>query len=129
MTKDEKTEMMVIHPGHGLPFASNTERTRLVPMPGRLTPAQMMLNAAVDAGFEILVSYDDEVDYCGKNPVKAWQAIVDTDTPDVFLVKDDTRMDWALIIPGNGTDDLSDYWAGKWIDAWWDMKDREGAWA
>lgn len=112
---------------YGYEFAVDIDTDQLIPLPGILTPAQRMLNDAVDDGHRIKVICEGDTDYFGSSPVKAWEAILDvTCSVEIILVnKHAKHVGWALVVKENGIEDLVDYSINSWISEWWNEVERE----
>jgi len=120
------SQQVILHTRYGWSYATDADKTRLLPPPGKLTPAQRMLNDAAAAGLTIEVVFEGETDYTGTNPVEAWEAILDcTEPAEVLLTGPDIKRAWALVIHENEEDDLVDYHIASWIEDWWKTVEGE----
>lgn len=87
---------------------------------------KQMLEAAAKDGLEIVVSYDDEVDYSGRDPAEALAHTEACDEINVTLHAGESRMrvGWCLIINGLAPDEVIADTAGPWMTKWWEENVR-----
>ena len=80
---------------------------------------------AVEAGFAVRVTYDDDVLYKGNSWKKAWEAVTSVDECYVSVLRDGKCEGTAFIVlekDQRGDEVINDTSTNDWVSQWWDAK-------
>lgn len=87
-----------------------------------------LLTDAEEAGLQITVHCDGEIDYRGFHAAQAEEAVKAVDEAQVrFREGDGLAVGWCLIINGLEPEELIADTSGEWVNAWWQANVGEAA--